>query len=291
MYVSLADVGAAKQLLKKDNNGSNENFTRTNEYSFRIIDAVKNVHHCLVSIVVIPGTTNSIVAIVDITERKRAEDAIELANKKLNLMNNITRHDILNIITGLLGCVDMANATTSAEERVSLLRDIKELTRIIQRQITFTREYQEVGVHLPLWHNVNALLKKILPNFTKSGIAISSEFEMMEIYADPLLEKVFYNLLDNAIRYGETLTSVSIYPSISDKGLSLIFEDNGVGVAPGQKYEIFKRGVGQNTGMGLFLTAEILAITGITIEENGVFGTGARFEIRVPNGTWRLPPR
>ena len=104
-----------------------------------------------------------------------------------------------------------------------------------------------------------------------------------------MLEKVFYNLIDNAIRYGGTLKTISIYPTISDKGFSLVFEDDGIGVEPGQKKEIFKRGVGKNTGMGLFLTAEILAITGITIEENGVFKRGARFEIRIPNGTWRLP--
>jgi PAS domain S-box-containing protein len=225
----------------------------------------------------------------DITERKRVEDAIDIANKKLNLMNQITRHDILNTITGLLGCVDMAKATTSSEEKEQLMSDIRDLTRVIQRHITFTREYQEVGVHLPQWQNVNAIINKVLQNFTKSGITFSSEFEKMEIYADPLLEKVFYNIVDNAIRYGDTITTISIYPSISDKGLSLVFEDNGVGVEDGQKREIFKRGVGKNTGMGLFLIAEILAITGITIEENGIFGKGARFEIWIPNGTWRLP--
>jgi len=85
----------------------------------------------------------------DISERKRVEEAIELANKKLNLMNNITRHDILNTITGLFGCVDMANATESAEERRVLLQDIRRLTAQVQRQIAFTKEYQEVGVHLP----------------------------------------------------------------------------------------------------------------------------------------------
>ncbi|MDP3563062.1 MAG: PAS domain S-box protein, partial [Methanoregula sp.] len=225
----------------------------------------------------------------DVTERKLVEDAIDIANKKLNLMNQITRHDILNTITGLLGCVDMAIATDSPEEKEQLFRDIRELTRVIQRHITFTREYQEVGVHLPQWQNVNDLIINVLKNFDKSGITYSSEFEKTVIYADPLLEKVFYNLVDNAIRYGETITTISIYPTISDKGLSLIFEDDGVGIRDGEKREIFKHGVGKNTGMGLFLTAEILAITGITIEENGVFGKGARFEIRIPNGTWRLP--
>jgi PAS domain S-box-containing protein len=225
----------------------------------------------------------------DVTERKRVEDAIEIANKKLNLMNQITRHDILNTITGLLGCVDMAKATHSPEEKEQLFNDIRDLTKVIQRHITFTREYQEVGVHLPQWQNVNDLINKVVQNFAKSGIAFSSELEKTEVYADPLLEKVFYNLVDNAIRYGETLTTISIYPKISDKGFAIVFEDNGVGVPDEQKREIFKRGVGKNTGMGLFLTAEILAITAITIEENGVFGKGAKFVIRIPHGTWRLP--
>jgi PAS domain S-box-containing protein len=224
----------------------------------------------------------------DVTERKRIEDAIDIANKKLNLMSQITRHDILNTITGVLGCVDMAKATTSPEERETLLNDIKDLTRVIQRHITFTKEYQEVGVHLPQWQNVNDLINKVVQNFAKSGIIFHSKFETMEVYADPLLEKVFYNLVDNAIRYGVTITTITIYPTISDEGFSLVFEDDGVGVEPKQKSEIFKRGVGKNTGMGLFLTKEILAITRITIEENGVFGKGARFVLRIPNGTWKL---
>ena len=225
----------------------------------------------------------------DVTERKRVEDAIDIANKKLNLMNQITRHDILNTITGLYGCVDMARATASPEEKDQLLEEIRELTRVIQRHITFTRQYQEVGVHLPQWQNINELIPRVVQNFAGSGLTFHSEFEKTEIYADPLLEKVFYNLVDNAIRYGETLTTISIYPKISDKGFAIVFEDDGVGVPDAQKHEIFKRGVGKNTGMGLFLTAEILAITGITIEENGVYGKGARFVIRVPTGTWRLP--
>ena len=225
----------------------------------------------------------------DVTERKRVEYAIEIANRKLNLMNQITRHDILNNITGLLGCVDMSKATDSLEERDLLLDEIRDLTRVIQRHILFTKEYQEVGVHLPQWQNVSHLISKTVQNFSKSGITFKSEFEKMEIYADPLLEKVFYNLIDNATRYGTTLTTISIYSGISDKGFSLVFEDDGIGVEESQKREIFKRGVGKNTGMGLFLSAEILAITGITIEENGVFGRGARFELRVPNGLWRLP--
>jgi signal transduction histidine kinase len=224
----------------------------------------------------------------DDSDRKRAEDAIELANRKLNLMNNITRHDILNTITGLLGCVDMAQAAPSSEEREKLLAEIRQLTRIIQRQITFTREYQEVGVHLPLWQNVTGVISRMLQNFNAASPGILVDMENAEIYADPLLEKVFYNLVDNAIRYGETLTTIRFYFEVSDKGLSIICEDDGTGIAEEQKEQIFERGVGRNTGMGLFLTREILGITGITITENGVFKKGARFEIHVPRGMFRF---
>ena len=51
---------------------------------------------------------------------------------------------------------------------------------------------------------------------------------------------------------------------------------------------IFDRGFGKNTGLGLALSQEILAITGITIRETGEPGKGARFEMAVPKGAYRL---
>ena len=99
---------------------------------------------------------------------------------------------------------------------------------------------------------------------------------------------MFYNLVDNAIRYGEKITTIKFYNLITDNGLSLICEDDGVGIPGDQKENIFERGIGKNTGMGLFLTREILLITGITIEENGQPGHGARFEIIIPNGMFRF---
>jgi PAS domain S-box-containing protein len=276
------------EMMKKYYHGRREDPAHVpREYLFRLIDASGNVHSCIVSVVTIPGTTDSIAAVVDISERKRAEDAIELANKKLNLMNNITRHDILNTITGLLGCLDMADATTSPEDKVQLLNDVRDLTRIIQRQITFTREYQEVGVHLPLWQNVRGVIDKVLQNFEKSGIHFEIDPGNMEVYADPLLEKVFYNLADNAMRYGETITTIRISTLVSGNNALLIFEDDGAGIPVDQKTRVFERGVGRNTGMGLFLTQEILAITGITIRENGEPGKGARFEMLIPWGSFR----
>jgi signal transduction histidine kinase len=67
----------------------------------------------------------------------------------------------------------------------------------------------------------------------------------------------------------------------------LIYEDNGIGVPQEEKAIIFDSGHGKNTGLGLHLARQILAITNITIVETGEPGKGARFEIIVPEGSWR----
>ena len=174
---------------------------------------------------------------------------------------------------GSYGCVDMAKSTDSLQKRrISCSRTSGILTRVIQRHITFTREYQEVGVHMPQWQTINDLISKAQQNFTNYGLTFRAEFKKTEIYADPLLEKVFYNLVDNAIRYGQKITTISIDTVIAEKGFCDCLCRTTVLACPKRtNSEIFKRGVGKNTGMGLFLTAEILAITGITIEENGIY--------------------
>ncbi|MDD5142085.1 PAS domain S-box protein [Methanoregula sp.] len=226
--------------------------------------------------------------ITDMTDRKRIEDAVHLANQKLNLMNDITRHDILNTITGIFGLIDMAIASGNREELARLLEQIKEEGRLIQRQITFTRDYQGVGVNAPVWQNVRDVAARAVSGLSSPGVSIEVDLEETEIFADPLLEKVFYNLVDNALRYGEHLTKIRFYYQISDIGLTLICEDDGVGIPDTAKARVFERGVGKNTGMGLFLAREILRITGISIRETGVYGKGSRFELIIPNGTWRF---
>jgi signal transduction histidine kinase len=52
--------------------------------------------------------------------------------------------------------------------------------------------------------------------------------------------------------------------------------------------KIFERGFGKKTGLGLALAREILDISGIKIRETGEPGMGARFEMMVPKGAWRM---
>ncbi|WP_245619413.1 HAMP domain-containing sensor histidine kinase [Methanogenium cariaci] len=109
------------------------------------------------------------------------------------------------------------------------------------------------------------------------------------MFADPLFEKVIYNLIDNAVKHGETITEISFYTEEKPDELIIFCEDDGgVGIPTDAKGKIFRREYFKNSGLGLFLSGEILTITGLTITETGTPGVGARFEIHVPEGMFRF---
>lgn len=229
--------------------------------------------------------------IVDIADQKRLEKALATINQKLNMMNTVTRHDVLNSITGLLGLVDMLSEITSDNKAQVLLSEIHNLIIAIKDQIIFTKDYQSLGVKAPQWQS---LCKDI--RYAASTIGIDSVLLKMpqsdaEIYADPFFGRIFYNLIDNSKRHGGSVRSISIETEVIPEGdLIIRYRDDGIGIPPEEKNIIFDQGYGKNTGFGLFIIREILGITGLSIRETGTFRSGVLFEITVPKGAWRPAP-
>jgi PAS domain S-box-containing protein len=236
------------------------------------------------------GVPTSLIVLTDVTEQKALKDAATLANKKLNLLSSITRHDIINQVLALSGYLelsrDLLDDPVKLEEYITKEQNI---TRIIEAQMRFTKDYQDMGIKAPEWQNVHESVIKAKESFPLRGIAVETDSPTLELYADPLLERVFYNLIDNALRYGgEQMTAIRISSQDSDHGLVIVCEDDGVGVPADKKEAIFNRGYFKHTGFGLYLSREILGITGITIAETSEPGKGARFEITVPKGAYRF---
>ena len=236
------------------------------------------------------GTIDMLIAEAhDITGLKQVQEAYRKSNEKLNLLTDVTRHDTLNQLLALSGFLDLTKEFVNAPQGERFIKRCEDSVRIIQEQISFTKDYQSVGVNNPKWQNVSEIISRVTKAFLSGNISINDSCENLEIYADPLIEKVFYNLIENAIRHGGcNLNRIDFSDRIGENGdLLLVYEDNGVGVALEDKPRIFERNFGKHTGFGLFLASEILSITGITITENGTPGKGARFGITVPLGKYR----
>lgn len=233
------------------------------------------------------GEPGVICTIVDITDNKLSQEALTQANKKLNLLNNVTRHDILNQLTALLGFLEISKQDTNDPNLLTYIVKEEQAANAIRNQILFTRDYQNIGVHSPQWHNVAETISLAMASIDSHAVFIRSNLPPIEIYADPLLEKVFYNLIENSIRHGEKVTELVLRTVERPDSLDIIIEDNGAGVPEPEKERIFRREYFKNTGFGLFLSREILAITNLTIKETGTFGKGARFVIRIPREHFR----
>jgi signal transduction histidine kinase len=184
----------------------------------------------------------------------------------------------------MLSYLTVAKKRSHNPEMHAFIEKMESVTKAMKSQIEFTRIYQDLGTHEPQWQDAGRILSGMeIP----SSVTLQSTLPGVETYADPLLEKVFYNLLDNTVRHGRNATRVSISCRQEPPDLVLVYEDNGTGIPASDKDQIFERGFGKNNGLGLFLVREILAITGITIRETGMEGEGARFEILVPEGKYR----
>jgi PAS domain S-box-containing protein len=225
--------------------------------------------------------------ISDITGRDPAENSLLRENKKITLLYNISRHEIANHLTVLRGKIKQTKKLSKDPALLPHLNKIEAAAKEIFNNLEIARMYQEIGVNVQKWYMLGEILEQIVVQAGAAGIRCTTEVNNLEICADPLLPQVFFNLLDNSIRHGGHVTGLTITCQRSDRGMMVIWEDDGIGIPAPEKEQIFDQGFGKNTGLGLFLCREILAITGITLRENGVPGTGARFELLVPAGKYR----
>jgi PAS domain S-box-containing protein len=224
----------------------------------------------------------------DTTERKRAEEALHMANSKLQLLSAITPHDILNQIFVVKAyCIQSEKIIQDNQKALDYLMRIRKVTEKIQQTISFTKDYEKLGLTRSVWQEMGKISKMAAVDLLPESVNLIVNTGRYEVFADPMLMLVFYNLFENANRHGVHVTEIAVHFLEEKNSGTLIVEDNGIGIPAPLKEKIFEKGFGANTGFGLFLIREILGITGLSIKETGTEGKGARFEIHLPPGTWR----
>jgi len=226
---------------------------------------------------------------LDVTDQRTAQDGLRQANRKLNLLGSITRHDLLNKFSALQGYLEIIQAGIVEEKIKAHLAKQEQILTSIREQIDFAEDYEQIGIQKPTWHSLENMVREVAASLPLEAHNLSVDLKNVEVFADPLLDRVFYNLMENTIRHGSDAKEMRYYAKETPEGLRIVYEDDGIGIPHEDKENIFLRGYGENTGLGLFLIREILMITGIAIRESGDPGKGARFEILVPKGHYRIP--
>jgi PAS domain S-box-containing protein len=237
--------------------------------------------------------TGIVMVYKDISEliltQKQLSDALkkaELLNEKLDSVGAFTRHDVRNKLAALNGHIYLSKKRANGNE--ALLKNIENLALIsqqIQRILDFEKIYVQVGVEKLRPVDVNKCFEEAVSLHSDlKRVSIANDLLGLKVMADSLLRQIFYNLIDNSLKYGEGVSKIWVHAERkSEKNVCLIYEDNGVGIEASFKERLFQKGIGKGTGYGLYLIRRICDFYGWTVEEIGEMGQGARFVFNIPN--------
>ena len=234
------------------------------------------------------------IAIIWYRERLRTKNRLQMAV----VFTNIT-HELLTPLTVISAAADsikrIAPATNS---QTSIIHDnINRLTRML-RQILEVRKAQAGKLQLKvsegkLGNFCTETTASLMPMFTAKNLHFEQDITCMDEKAwfdTDKVEKMLYNLLNNAVKYTEEGGKVSLSVSIADKQATLIVSDTGIGISKDKMKHLYNRFLDGDyrqmntigTGIGLSLVNDLVKLHHGKIQCESEEGKGTTFTITFP---------
>lgn len=199
-----------------------------------------------------------------------------------NLLTSKLRHDMLNQLTAILGYLELSADMISDPMLVDFAGKEQNAAERIREKLIFTREFQKIGLTETEWIKLPSLLAEVVRESGCNRIEVTTDIGEVRIFVDKIFKQALIRLFENIPIHAPSASMIHIQFIPAPSGGTLVIQDNGPGIPPDQKIRIFEVGFGTGDGFGLFLTEKILGIFNIQINETGVFGSGARFELTIP---------
>jgi signal transduction histidine kinase len=231
--------------------------------------------------------------VTDISELKKAQetlnktmDELVSVNEKLGVVGSLTRHDVRNKLSAINGYTYLLkkkheNQADIVEGLNKIEQSVKDSVKIFE----FAKMYEQLGVEELICVDVGNAVDEALALFSGLTIKIQNDCHGIKMLADSFRRQMFYNFIDNTRKYGVKATTINVYYQEEESGkLSLVYEDDGVGISAENKPRLFAEGfsTGSSTGFGLFLIKKMIDVYGWSIIEEGESGKGAKFSITIP---------
>ena len=224
--------------------------------------------------------------VVNISEAKKADQKLAMANEKLRVVGSLTRHDVRNKLSIIKGNTHLLRKKIGNNPDLTKYLDSLDCgVDLAVRILEFSRLYEIIGAEDLANIEVKKCFNNALALFPNLGnVKVSNECEGLTVVADSLLSQLLYNLVDNSLKHGERVTQIRLHYTIESNQIKLFYEDDGVGVPQDNKAKLFVEGftTGKGTGMGLALVKKMVEVYGWNIAEEGKPGQGAKFVITIP---------
>ncbi|MCH8029995.1 MAG: PAS domain-containing protein [Candidatus Dadabacteria bacterium] len=246
----------------------------------------------------------AIVMLFDITEFKRLEKI------KADFVANVS-HELKTPLTAVKGYVEtlyegayddqeqqsqfLSIIKRHTERLINIVNDLLVLSEIERKTALFGeetgKEFRNVDLKLVLQSSIDALKTKI------DAKKISLELNITE--PEPrcsgdafLLEQMFINLLENAVKYTPEQGSVNLSVSAGPTQIKVEIRDTGIGIPSEHLPRIFERFYRVDksrsskmggTGLGLSIVKHIAIMHGGAVDVESEVGVGSKFTVALPH--------
>jgi PAS domain S-box-containing protein len=261
-----------------------------------------------------PATELILLAIEDITERKRAESLTAQGARERELRESLERqvaeldaftysvsHDLKEPLRALEAfsqflledCADRLDEQ-GREYLLKLANAAVRMKRLIDDLLTLSRASRESRRRTQV--DVGRLVRDVVERMSSTvegrGATVAVEDGLPDVLADPpRVEEVFANLLGNALKFNESKRpSVKIGVRALEGGMATFYvQDNGIGIDPQYHERIFgifqrlhRREEYEGTGAGLSIVKRLVEIFGGRTWVESELGAGATFLFTLP---------
>jgi PAS domain S-box-containing protein len=249
-----------QQMLKNHKTRRQNPNLAPKKYEVKLVNKKGDLRDVILEIGMIPGTQQSILSVLDITERKQAalelikalEKAEESDRLKTSFLNNIS-HEIRTPFNGILGFLSIMQTTDitiserdeyiyfinqSADRLMQTINDIVEISQIQAGQMKLViseTNLQKIIDKLDYRFGTQAEKQNL-----KFNIINNLPLQKMTLFIDGIkLKTILSNLINNALKFTK---SGSIEIGISEKNNTLEFyvKDTGIGISENKQEVIFE---------------------------------------------------
>lgn len=241
--------------------------------------------------------------LIGIIEARAIENALEIERTNLHAnyletqrdlldyLNSLLRHEVLNTVNVVEGYAsllesDLERGTNEHEYTTKIQRQSRELERVIDDVRVLLTATREGATFEPV--DLNGILSDEAARIETSNDAAEVDLSVPEgttVQADPLIRRVFGNLLSNAVEHNDSgVARISVSVETTDVSAIVTIADNGPDIPDDVAASLFSRpeNAAVTHGLGLYLVDQLVEYYGGSIELADTSAEGSVFRVELP---------
>ncbi|MBC7920032.1 MAG: PAS domain S-box protein [Ferruginibacter sp.] len=245
-------------------------------------------------------TVGSLVTLVDITDRKRAEEKLQRVNQELKTFIYRASHDLRGPLASVLGLTNLAQMQVNDGEALKFFDYIRTSVSKLDRTLKALTDVANITqavedfTEIDFQYLIEEVLKATLVNNGVDPPTVETEVKVRQpvrfLSVLQPLRYVLENIIDNSVKYGYPgrPLQLTVHVAVTDQFASIEVADNGMGIAPalhGRVFDMFFRGNerSRGSGLGLYVVDKLLGSLNGNVRLESEEDVGSRFFIHLKN--------